>query len=283
MVDALCTDREKLLTFIRERLGAVPSDFATRFSFIRSTERSSEVHLAAGVLLLLHYRPAGAAQYSPGFCFQLIKRSARVAQGGDLSCPGGMLDHALDPLLSLLIKTGIVPLLTGKARRYVRQRGRDTYRAITLFLTNAVRESWEELGLNPYNIGFLGPLPCYSLIMFRRTIFPLVGFTKRQWQFRPNREVDKVVEIPLTAFFRQENYGRLRIEASPELGRGEGPRESPCLIQRDADGKEDVLWGATFNIIMSFLKIVFDFQPPDFSAGPVVKRLLRPEYLTGKR
>jgi hypothetical protein len=278
-------DKEKLLAVTTEKLGSVPIDFAEKIAFIRSTEGSGETHLAAGVLLLLHWREGGnGSRGEPGeFYFQLIKRSARVAQAGDLSCPGGMLHKVLDPMLAHIVRGRLIPVLRGAAGRHARARGDDSFRAITLFLTNALRESWEEMGLNPCNITFLGPLPCYSLMIFRRTIFPLVGVVRNEWRFRPNCEVDKVVEIPLRSFFERENYGCFSIQASPELVSQDDPREFPCLIHRDAEGVEEVLWGATFNIIMQFLAIVFDFRPPAPAGGRTVKRVLRPEYLTGKR
>ena len=283
---AFLSEKDKVLELARVKLGSVPIDFAEKMAFIKSTEGSREVHLAAGVLLLLHYREnaSGGRGQDGGFYFQLIKRSSRVAQAGDLSCPGGMLHRHVDMILSPLITTGAVPILRGDARHYARKRGSRTFRTISLFLANAARESWEELGLNPFNILFLGPLPSYSLILFRRTIFPTVGFVKNEWRFRPNYEVDKVVEIPLEAFFEETSYARFSIEASPRvMENDEGPREFPCLIHRDGEGREEVLWGATFNIIMNFLNIVFDFTLPDFSSDRIVKRVLRPEYLTGSR
>lgn len=285
MDNSLFTDKEKILAATTEKLGRVPIDFAEKIAFIRSTEGSEEVHLAAGVLLLLRWRDnANGDRSAPGeFSFELIKRSTRVAQAGDLSCPGGMLHRVFDPLLSRIVRGGLIPTLRGAAGRYARARGDDSYRAVSLFLANALRESWEEMGLNPCNITFLGPLPCYSLVLFRRTIFPLVGVVRNDWRARPNYEVDKVVEIPLRAFFAKENYACFAIQASPDLVPQDDPRVFPCLVHRDAEGVEEVLWGATFNIIMQFLSIVFDFTLPDFAGARTVRRTLRPEYLTGKR
>ncbi len=96
-------------------------------------------------------------------------------------------------------------------------RDRETFRIIKLFLANAVRESWEETGLSPWNISFLGPLPCYSLFLFRRTIFPLVGFAKKRWNFCPNVEVESIVEIPLMAFLDESNYALYNVETSSEV------------------------------------------------------------------
>ena len=47
---------------------------------------------------------------------------------------------------------------------------------LALFLAVALRETWEEMGLNPLNIKFLGMLPEQGLIVFDRSIFPMVGW-----------------------------------------------------------------------------------------------------------
>jgi len=90
---------------------------------------------------------------------------------------------------------------------YARRRGNAAFNDITLFLANAVRESWEEIRLSPFNIRFLGPLPSYSLHLFTRTIFPVVCLVEKKWKFHPNREVEKMVEIPLQSFYNEDNYG----------------------------------------------------------------------------
>jgi hypothetical protein len=182
-----------------------------------------------------------------------------------------------------LISTGIIPVLQGDPLRYARLRDRETFRFISLFLANAVRESWEETGLSPWNILFLGPLPSYSLLLFRRTIFPLVGFVKRKWHFSPNSEVEGIIEIPLMSFFDESNYGLYNVETSKELKtHREHTREFPCLITYDNQGNEEILWGATFYIIMNFLKIILNLDIPDLHSKRVINRTLGPEYLTGK-
>jgi hypothetical protein len=156
-------------------------------------------------------------------------------------------------------------------------------KTISLFLANALRESWEELHLNPLHVSLLGSLPTYSLHLFRRTIFPLVAITRSDWTPIPNPEVDKIIEIPLTSFFRKDSYGRYMIEASETLPTtDQGPWEFPCLIHEDDDG-EEILWGATFYIIMNFLGIVFDFQLPDLHARRIRNKTLNLDYLSGNR
>jgi hypothetical protein len=48
------------------------------------------------------------------------------------------------------------------------------------------------------------------------------------------------------------------------------------------DGRRELLWGATYRIIMNFLTSVMDFVPPDFSRLPVLAGRLKGSYITGK-
>lgn len=286
MKPAILEQKEPFRQAVIEKLGPLPIDFAEQWDFVHSTRHSLESHSAAGVLLLLYFRPdaASAATGQGEYCFQLIKRSARVSQPGDLSCPGGMLAPRVDALLTPLIGSGIIPVLGGTAKQYARQRPSPEFNALMLFLTGAVREAWEEIRLSPFNVHFLGPLPCHSLILFRRTIFPLVGLVKSTPRYRPNHEVERIVEIPLGAFFQKENYARLQVQAVDSIRRSdETSWEFPCFFQREGDGGQDVLWGATFHIIIRFLEILFDFKLPDISSHPVIARTLGQTYLTGTR
>jgi 8-oxo-dGTP pyrophosphatase MutT (NUDIX family) len=275
----LFTERTEFPLRITAKLGTRHCDFQETFRQISNGNRTDRYRRAAGVLLPLLFHEA-----SPGgkgqFVFQLIKRSSLVPQPGDLSLPGGMLHPFLDRLLRLILIHGPFPILRGRARTYALQQEAHAFRLITLFLTNALRESWEEIRLPPARVHFLGPLPTYSLTLFRRTIFPLVGLVENPGTPRPNREVDKIVEIPLSSFYRDDLFGCYRIDASDSTGNGS--LQYPCMIHRDSDGTEEVLWGATFRIITSFLEIVMDYRLPEWRNGHVIIRSLRPDYLTGR-
>lgn len=275
----LLTDHKGFPARVVDRLGTRHCDFreiSLQINLDRGTDRHRR---AAGVLLPLLFREA-----SPGgkgrFVFQLIKRSSLVPQPGDLSLPGGMLHPLLDRLMRPFLVHGPFPILMGKAREYALRQNGPAFPLITLFLTNALRESWEEIGLSPARVRFLGPLPAYSLTLFRRTIFPLAGLVENAAPPRPNREVEKIVEIPLSSFYREECFGCFRIGGPGSAGRES--LEYPCLIHRDSDGTQEVLWGATFHIIISFLGIVMDFRLPEWRNGPLILRSLHPDYLTGR-
>lgn len=282
----ILADRERFPETVLRKLGQYPVDFSEKMSFIQSSRETPNPCSAAGVLLLLHFRKAhpGAGDSPGNFCFQLIKRSASVAQPGDLSCPGGMLHPCLDGLLRPLLTAGVVPALHGYSKSFAGTADENTRKVMTLFLTNAIRESWEEIRLSPFNIRFLGPLPCHSLVLFRRTIFPLVGLVKKAAPYRPNSEVERVLEIPLKSFFQAENYGQYLIDMSDSIKRED--RDSwqfPCFLHREEGREPEILWGATFHIILQFLEILFAFRMPEAPTGPVLRRMLHHTYLTGHK
>lgn len=274
--------REPFLSRVIEKLGSHPCDFLNSFR-MSANQGKDHRRLPAGVLLPLLFREStpGSPNSRGTFLFQFIKRSPTVPQPGDLGFPGGMLHPLLDRILSKLLMHGPFPILSGKARKYAVSQDADSFGLISLFLTNALRESWEEIRLHPSRVVFLGPLPTYNLILFQRTIFPVAGFIANPGLLRLNREVEKIIEIPLLSFYRQENFGCYQIVGQDQ--NQINPTQYPCMIHHDTDGKTEVLWGATFNIVVQFLGIVLNYTLPDWRNGPVIKRNLKPDYLTGRR
>ena len=280
---ALFSRREPFLARAVERLGTYPSDFSTTIAQIKASGKSIAPRQAAGVLLPLLFRRSSSGDHSVSqFVFQLIKRSSRVSQPGDLSCPGGMIHPFIDRLLQPLLMHAPIPIIRGPARDYASQREPAIRRIMTLFLANALRESWEEIGLSPFSVRFLGPLPTYSLKRFMRTIFPLAGYVEKPSPINPNREVEKIIEIPLVSFYNERSIGRYVISApDPSDHSVMQSLQHPCLIHQDSNGGEEILWGATFHICIQFLEIVMDYRLPDWEKGCAVHRTLDSDYLTG--
>lgn len=280
----LLINKNLFIESVVRKLRQSPIDFTEKMTLIQSSQGTSEPYSAAGVLLLLYYKKEhpDADDKQGEFYFHLIKRSVNVAQPGDLSCPGGMLHPILDGLLRPLLVEGIVPVLKGYPKSSARQRDENTFKTMTLFLANAIRESWEEIRLSPFNIQFLGPLPCHSLILFRRTIFPLVGLVKKEPSYRTNPEVERIVEIPIKSFFQADNYAHYLIETADSIKHSDQTSwQFPCFLHRDEKGRQEILWGATFNIITHFLELLFDFKLPEIRSNPVISRTLQHTYLTG--
>lgn len=269
-----------LIKHIVERLSAAEIDYPEKMG-ARKEAGGDKRQIEAGVLIPLLFETNRSANSNEPV-FILSKRSTAVSQPGDLSGPGGEVKPFLDHFLRSLIVHGFPPLLGGAALVHARKRGKAAFDSIALFLANAVRESWEEIRLNPFNIRFLGPLPPYRLRLLAKTIFPMVGLIEKKWEFNSSREVEKLVEIPLKAFYNKENYSFFSIRLQDDMTDGAACGwKSPCLIYENTTGDVEILWGATFNIIMSFLDIVFDFTPPDIHPEKIITKTLHPDYLTG--
>jgi len=216
-------------------------------------------------------------------CVVLNKRSARVKQAGDLCFPGGRVSPAMDPLLGRFLGLPGLPLSRWPYWRRWKTKGSSKAERLSLLFATALREGLEEMRINPLGIDLLGPMPAQELEMFSRVIYPMVVWIRRQRRFFPNWEVERVVYVPLRSLLTPESYARyrLRLEYSGKTPDGEGDsRVSPCFVHEGIRGRE-VLWGATYRIVTLFLKIVFDFEPPDMEALPIVHGTLGPDYLEG--
>ncbi len=272
--------RQPFLELVRKKVWAHPGNFHDAWVRLKSPPDKKDHRLAAGVLMPLFFSEAPLVESKKGgeFKLLLIKRSKKVAQPGDLSFPGGMLDNFRDRFLSFIFRN--VFLLTSHRgiSNFLNQNDPASARLISLFMAASLRESWEEVGLSPFRTELIGPLPTYNLTRFKRTIFPVAGFIKNYGTLRPNGEVEKIIEIPLSSFFRPDCLGFLRIATSTDKN---GPTaDYPCLIHYDKDGTKEVLWGATFFITVEFLRIVLGYHLPETKNGEVIARTLSSAYLS---
>lgn len=212
----------------------------------------------------------------------LNKRSRHVRQPGDLCCPGGGISPGLDFLLARGLKLPATPFSRWPQLAWWRRNRPNDLPKLSLLLAAALREGLEEMRLNPFGVSFLGPLPAQQLVMFRRAIYPMVGWVRHQRRFVPNWEVDRIVAIPLASFFKAGNYARYRITFKPGTpGAPDKPyRDMPCF-RHCHRGQEELLWGATYRITVRFLNLVFDFIPPPMETLPLVRRQLGRRYLKG--
>lgn len=261
--------------YIQKQLESSVIDYLEKHDSISQENLRGGRHLEAGVVVLLFFK-------NSEFVFQLIKRSEFVAQAGDISCPGGILETATDEMLHhILLKTGFVQTADNLTLNTFPHRDAKTASLIRLFLMNGLREAWEEIGLSPLNVNFLGALPTYSLTYFARTIFPLVCLVKEHYDFQISSEVDKVLEVPVGMFFDPSSYALLEIQSLAGNSNSRYNAKVPCLVIKNEVGTEDILWGATFNIITSFLKTISVAVLPTAQPTRVVTRTLSPNYAPG--
>jgi hypothetical protein len=236
----------------------------------------------SAVLLLLGNRYAKNGS-SPEPCLILNKRSRKIRQAGDLCCPGGNVALRLDYPISKLLSLPFSPLTRWPYwSRWRIQRPREADR-LALFFATGLRESLEEMLLNPLAVKFLGPLPAEQLLMRKRIIFPMAGWISRQKRFVPNREVEKIVYVPLKNLLNSVYYARyeLQIDSAYENEIEQTANDACCFLHQNQNESE-LLWGATYRIVMTFLELVFGFQPPEAASLPVVSGILDDHYFTGR-
>lgn len=282
---SIVQEQEGFLQQVIDALARGPVDYMDQFSFIDKQRPSQASWEGGGVLLPLFYRKDDPSENkgSGEYVFLLNKRSKQVQQPGDLCAPGGGIHPFMDSLSKKLLRYRLLPGIGGPGLEKAKGRGKATYEKILFLLGNALRESWEELRLSPFNVEFLGPLPTYRLQSRHWIIFPLVGRVKHAWQPRLSWEVEKIVSIPLAAFFNPQNYAIYSLEV-PEKLVAQGipdPWEFPCLVHREK-GEEEVLWGATFRVIQTFFEIVFNFSFPSADSRRIIHKSLVSNYLSGR-
>jgi hypothetical protein len=237
---------------------------------------------SASAVLFLLGRRFEWNRFSPEPCLILNRRSIKVKQPGDLCCPGGSIDLRLDSNLAKILYLPLSPLTRWPYWHLWHQNRRQELKWLALLFATCLRESFEEMRLYPFRLKFLGSLPSEQLIMFRRTIYPMVCWIPGQKRFFPIWEVEKIVYIPIKSLLDPSKYARyrLQIETSRQNGKNSNLVDYPCFIHERPDEFE-VLWGATFRITMAFLDIVFGFKPPDMESLSPVHGTLDENYLTG--
>jgi 8-oxo-dGTP pyrophosphatase MutT (NUDIX family) len=114
-------------------------------------------------------------------------------------------------------------------------------------LTTALRESYEEVGLQPEHVNILGRLDDLATFSTSFTISPFVGLIPYPYPFRPNpTEVAIVFDAPLSAL-ADPTVARRYIRA----------RDDGATIEDyEFHLNGHVIWGATARIIHHFLSII---------------------------
>jgi hypothetical protein len=235
----------------------------------------------SAVLFLLGNH-CGANGFNP--CLVLNKRSDKVRQPGDLCCPGGGVSPLFDGLLARIFALPGFPLERWPHWPVWRYRQPAQAGRLALLFATSMRESFEEMRLNPLGVRFIGPLPAQRLVLFEREIFPMAGWVVRQKRFFPNQEVESIVRVPIRNLLNTENYGCYRLFTST-VDSPASPRsfnDYPCYMHRDENGTE-MLWGATYRIAAAFLDRVFGFKPPRMETLPMQSGTMDETYLTRRK
>jgi len=273
----------------------------------RYGERTSSVLLLVGELPPETGKPEET-------CIILNKRSKEVRQPGDLCCPGGSVEK-VDHLIARFLSSSSSSLSKWPVWNEMKKKQPEIAQFISLLYATGLREAWEEMGLNPFGLVFLGPLPMQCLVVYRRSVHPMAAWVSGQKDFRLSWEVERIVKFPLRALLNPFNYGLYRRYICPSLERrfsdplhvltsefhlssrehmdnvavqsrekkgrkysGWKTSDFPCFIY-NAEGHAEILWGVTFKIVTQFLEMIFGFQVPDIDGLPVIPSTLDEEYL----
>ena len=235
----------------------------------------------SAVLFLIGY-PYDKGTYASEPNLILNKRSSAVRQAGDLCCPGGGVSFTRDANLSRLLSLPGSPLKRWPFWEKYAVGDKAGICDLKVLLTASLRESYEEMRLNPLKVRFLGLLPTQRLGAYHRAIYPMMGWASRQKRFCLNWEVDKIVSIPLRQLLNPANYALMQFDSDAVAGGSlhHDGSDHPCYIHKASDTLE-ILWGATYRITMSFLRIAFGFTPPCPESLPRVTGALSRNYDTG--
>ena len=237
---------------------------------------------STSAVLLLLGRHRDNLRASPEPCLVLNKRSRKVKQAGDLCFPGGRIIPRSDFYISKILGLPLFPLARWPYWQKWQDLRQEESRRLALLFAASLRESFEEMRLNPLLVKFLGPLPPQRLEMFHRVIYPMAGWVTSQKRFFPNWEVEKIVYIPLKDLLNADGYACYRLQMGTcRDNREKGiTQDFPCFLHKNRDEKE-VLWGATYRITTLFLELVFGFSPPPMETLPVICGSLNENYITG--
>lgn len=275
-VESLLRDPKRFRGRVSRRLRGGEQPLLEKMRAIREALAGEGQFAASAVLVPLEFR-----REANEYVIVLNKRSDKVQQPGDLCCPGGRLDFGRDRFFSRLMawRTAFFSLATGILHGW-RPHRRAEKGAVRLVLAGALRESWEEMGLAPWKVKYLGVLPPQHIQNRPRIIFPVVGEIRGRWRERPNREVGKILRLPVRAFFDPDRYVlfRLNLPESTRSKFGVDRWEVPGLSVLDNNGEEEILWGATFRILLTFLERTLDLSLTGIHPKRTVERDLPEDY-----
>jgi 8-oxo-dGTP pyrophosphatase MutT (NUDIX family) len=113
-------------------------------------------------------------------------------------------------------------------------------------MDTALRESWEEIGLNPEDAEVLGELDDIATYTTNFVISPFVAAIPYPYEFRPSPyEVGEIIEVPLSVLVDKNNFSQEVVSLGDQL-----------ILQYFYRHGHQVIYGATARILKQFLEIV---------------------------
>jgi len=111
----------------------------------------------------------------------------------------------------------------------------------------ALREAYEEVGIQPEDVEILGELDSMGTLTSNFLITPYVGIIPYPYKFTVSQhEIDELIEVPFTALADDSNYWE-------ETRTAEGVTGKASFFKY----KDKVIWGATARILKQLVDLVF--------------------------
>ncbi len=108
----------------------------------------------------------------------------------------------------------------------------------------ALRETWEEIGVEPESVTILGALSKFYVEVSRFEILPMVGWLNGKPEFRLNdAEVEKIILFPVQLF--KPPFDEVKLQTLT------GDLDVPCIKYNN-----EIIWGATAMILSEFTDIL---------------------------
>jgi 8-oxo-dGTP pyrophosphatase MutT (NUDIX family) len=184
-----------------------------------------------------------------------IARVLQSRQRRELSVPGRRLAAVLVPLYQHNDEYGVI--FTKRSETVYHHRGQISFPGggyephdVSLQHT-ALRESAEEIGLQPEDVQILGPLDDLLTNNSNYLIRPFVGIIPYPYPFEVDRhETAFIIDVPL-AFLRQRN------PEAEEVREHEGRQVQSYFFHYEGH----VIWGATARILKQLLDLLDPHAP----------------------
>ncbi|KAK2080690.1 hypothetical protein QBZ16_000544 [Prototheca wickerhamii] len=144
-------------------------------------------------------------------------------------------------------------------------------------VATALRESHEELGLDPRSVQVLGTLRPF-LSKYLLSVTPVLAAIPARHAFRPNpEEVDSVFACPLDFFLRAAQHRSHDTELVPGT-----PYRVHFFDYTDHDGRTYCVWGLTAAMLIEVARLAYG-REPEFEPLPFGYRALTADMFTGSQ
>ena len=189
---------------------------------------------------------------SIGDYLERLRFSLKRAEGVERLQPGTELKAAA-VLVPLIQRAGeLYVLYTRRSDRLASHRGEVAFpggrfdRRDPHLLAAALREAYEEVGIEPHAVEILGSFEARRTHSTNIMVTPFVGMVHGTPELRPDpKEVAEIFQVPLNVLVDPRYRG-----AHQRHGNGAASHRPAILYQ------QQVIWGLTYELTMRFLELI---------------------------